>query len=295
MVEIGYMRWFVGAWEKPLGNGNCLWSLSLVPEAKIYRIAATGGGILADKFQDVYTRPFEVRRTEPMYMTADTKVRIVKQMAQELTWETLQWCGMQGLVGGSLQDYAKVVFWGLIDVCQNARPDNDPQVPFIDLIVVEHQVETMNLLQRQQREAITRESRDRYERQQAAEMDHQDEERRQRSSDAARTEAEYTRQREYRNAADTESLKLMLSWLSETERDEAVNSGYVTVNNDKGRFVVPVGHGKVKRFVNDQEEAQYCMIFRDYTIPVGDEVLMKVALLKTDPERFLREANRFGA
>mgnify|MGYP007017489555 CR=1 FL=1 len=61
-----------------------------------------------------------------------------------------------------------------------------------------------------------------------------------------------------------------------------------------GTFVVPVSaHGLVEHYENGVYKASYCIIFQDYSIPVGDEALMKVALLKADPKKFFQTANRF--
>jgi hypothetical protein len=39
--------------------------------------------------------------------------------------------------------------------------------------------------------------------------------------------------------------------------------------------------------------ASYCVVFRDWSIPLGDEVLMKIALLKACPKKFFDVANKF--
>jgi len=61
-----------------------------------------------------------------------------------------------------------------------------------------------------------------------------------------------------------------------------------------GEFIVPTGGGLVHQIVNNLNIASYCLMFEDNSLPIYDAVLMKILLLKNDPERFIKTSNRFA-
>jgi len=90
------------------------------------------------------------------------------------------------------------------------------------------------------------------------------------------------------------SLELLKQFLTKAEREELDAKGHVTINIAAGSFVVPVtSHGLVKQYVGKEYISSYCIVFQDYSLPVGDEALMKIALLKADPDKFFKTANKF--
>jgi hypothetical protein len=99
--------------------------------------------------------------------------------------------------------------------------------------------------------------------------------------------------------ATTEGVKkskeLLFEYLTEAERKEAKKHGTITVRNLLGDFKVFVRkHGFIQQFVEGKHVADYCVVFADYNIPHYDEVLMKVLLLRSDPERLMKVANKFA-
>jgi len=256
MIPIGKTFWFASAWEQPVGHGETRLSMLLTPQARRYRAGAA-----------VDTRPFQVNRTASTYeLSADRKAEAAASMARELADEVVRWCNNVGLVDSNLRPWMIATYNGLIECCQRGYPDDlsDGQVDEIDLrrIIVE--------------ERAVRE---------------QSEYRRLLNEARAAGDADAERRKD----ATRRSFDLLVNWLTPAERDEAASYGRITVKNDHGTFVVPVGYGKVARYVDGKPEAEYCMVFESPDIPLGDEVLMKVGLIKTDPERFLKEANRFAA
>jgi hypothetical protein len=97
-------------------------------------------------------------------------------------------------------------------------------------------------------------------------------------------------------AAIKTSLELLRSCLSAGELREMEVSRQISVMNDLGIFVVPVrSHGFTRHYDLSGEYVQsLCLVFRD-RLPYGDEILMKVLLLKSDPVFFIKKANKFPA
>ena len=265
MVEIGYTRWFVGALEQPLQGGMCRWIMSLTPEAHVYVIAGS-----AD-YVSIHTRVFELNRVQPMCLGADEKDRRMRAMASSLAWEATQWCFLQGIIRGEVEAWSGRALTRIVECCRKGICEVPEQVLMVNLVEIEQRLRGID------RQAIADEARTHAERIRMAE-------------DAMREVDKTQRQRD---AALKASANLLVSWLTSEEKAEAAAKQAITVRTGYGTFVVPVGHGKVRRYVGGRPEGEYCVIFDDSSIPVGDEVLMKVTLLKTDPERFLRTANRF--
>lgn len=254
VLSIGLTRWFVSATETRLGGGRIRWTLTLTPQARTY-VVQNGNG-WSHYFTDkrVHTRPFSVENYGTVMTTEALKAEIVQRLANELSWEVVRWCSNLGIVDGDLGIPALCVYAALLAAVQEQRYDEIEQVDEISL----------TQLMEQRRDQINQ----------------------------ARIHSR-VRDEDY-EAASRVAFDLLTSWLTPEEKEEAATKSVITVNNRLGRFVIPVGPGKVTRYVDDKPEAQYCMIFKDHDIPVGDEVLMKLVLLKSDPERFLQEANRFG-
>lgn len=94
----------------------------------------------------------------------------------------------------------------------------------------------------------------------------------------------------------TTSFRLMYKFLTPLERRMASEHNKILINTDKfGIFVVNAVNGRdlVHRFQFGNYICSYCVMFSDYTIPDGDYVLMKVSLLKADPEKLIKIANKF--
>jgi hypothetical protein len=87
-------------------------------------------------------------------------------------------------------------------------------------------------------------------------------------------------------SAIVKSKELLMSFLTEAEKEEFNGYGYVTVTVDSKRYRV-FKFGKVKRLEDNNE---YCIVFTQRNMPDYDTMLMKIALLKTDPQKFFGTA-----
>lgn len=108
----------------------------------------------------------------------------------------------------------------------------------------------------------------------------------------AHNEEEIRRQGFYKEAEKI-SLELLNSLISENEKKEIEKEGSLIVENVLGKFVIPTTrHGLIEKYVDGKYEASYCIVYKDYSIPYGDEIAMKYILLKTDLQKFLQTANQ---
>jgi len=98
----------------------------------------------------------------------------------------------------------------------------------------------------------------------------------------------------FRKQAELTSFALLFSRLNVDERAEAESRKQVTVRTPThGDFVIPMGHGHVHQVVENRCVASYCLMFEDGSIPIYDTILMKILLLKNDPQKFISTANKF--
>ena len=267
MVKIGLTEWFVGAWERSLPYGQVELSLVLTPQAKVYH-ATQYVNFWQRSTANVATQTFFVKRVESSYMCPEEKAHIVQQMASSLACEVVRWCSNQGLIRGHTTPFDHGICEALIDCCQRAAPEEIQQVEFIDLVDQEQRLEHERQLRVQ------------------AAWEHQH------NTDIANREP--STEVKVAQEAQKRSYDLLCSWLTKEERQEAAARGLVTVKNELGEWSVPVTvPGMVTRKVKGQAEGRYCVLFKDSRLPLGDEALMKVALLKTDPKVFIEKANRF--
>lgn len=253
MIKIGLTNWFVQAVVEPRNLGEAEWRFSLTPQAICYRLAG----------KDVFTREFVISRLSSRMVAVSVQAQQARVMADELARETIRWCEMQGLVHGSLVEQGDQLRHAILEYIQRGECDTIEQVSLINISAIEDDMERI---------------------------------RRRPQTDpqwTPETNEAYVVRHQRRVEAEQNAFGLLLRWLTPAEKDEAANTNQITVTNKFGKFVVPVGRGKVRRFVDDEPEAEYCIVFEDANLPVGDEVLMKVGLLKTDPEKFMATAERW--
>ncbi len=98
--------------------------------------------------------------------------------------------------------------------------------------------------------------------------------------------------------AKAKSEKLLKEWLSPAEYQGLVNNGEIEIPSkfdDDVIFIVkkdPNEMVQVKK--NGQNLHKLCMVVEDMEFPVGDQLLSKVALIKTDEKSFKEIAIRHG-
>ena len=285
MIRIGLVRFDILASVSDLRDGRDQFILKLQPQAKRYKILfqewQNNEEVFVDK--DILAEPFEVSFAEPR-----TDLRAIAsssaKVADELASQAVRGCFKTGLVDG-LEANSLAACYIVKMAVLNAVKRNEFDVPAapIELIDLARDMREMAEERKRRREEEKRLARERWEAHQAEAK--------------ARWEAgaaDRALALENLNKATKTSFDLLYSILSDEEATEARSKGQITLKLTEGTFVVPVlGHGLVKRFDDKGNYTDsYCIVFRDYTIPVGDEVLMKVALLKADPKHFFETAYR---
>ena len=276
MIRIGLSRWFVQALKTPAPCGHVELSLTLIPQAAQYRVLAKQWhGLLSELVeQDVEVEPILVGRSELRYDLERKPIREVaawQLMAGELASSAVENCLRQGIVDFDGYDRAAGVWLvktALMKSVERGQSDAPETTDYINLVADMRAIREERARQRIERERLALEAYAVHQQEMAM-------------RDRERPETKL-------------SFDLLYSVISEAEKKEAEDKGRITVRNVLGEFRVPVAtHGLVQRYIDGKYEASYCVVFEDYTLPLGDEVLMKYALLKTDPRRFLKTANRF--
>ena len=111
--------------------------------------------------------------------------------------------------------------------------------------------------------------------------------------------AQELHEREHKYSAESRkrSMELLYDNLPEGLVKEAKEYHKITIITEKGeRFIVPLmTHGMVERYNKDGVYiGKYCLLFAEHSMPVGDEVLMKMILIKSDLKTFIKKANFFA-
>jgi len=279
MIRIGFIRWLVQVSKTSVGRGQTRFACSLIPHASRYKtICVEWFGLRrVESEREISVKAQSVERTEDTYsLNGLGEAKLMKALAEELAATTVLYCVNSNIVDHSGLDQRASMFLVRTAIMNAVCSDiSDPieRVDFIDLIPDMRAVKA-----ERQRAKLEAEAR-----QQAAWNRHQQ---------------EYAeRQREEREKATGAlalSFDLLYSMLNSVERKEAKETGKVSVKTMHGTFVVPItAHGLVKQYVDDKYVVSHCVVFQDYSIPVGDEAMMKVALLKIDPARFMGTSNKF--
>ena len=275
MVRIGFIRWFVEVERKPMNGGRTELSVRLIPQAKQYRaLVKEFAGVRSSLVEkDIELQSVVYRQIEDSFgLNAAKTIGILRDLARSIASDTVQMCLNRGIV--DYENYDKraaeyIVSCAIMRAVETDAKDEIESVESIDLIA------DMRAL---------REERHRQEEEQAR--------LRQEAWEAHNAEA--VARAKVRDESTKTSFELLYSMLNAAERHEAETKGQVTVKNLSGEFVVPVSaHGLVKQYIEGEYKASYCIVFQDWNLPLGDETLMKIALLKTNPDRFFKVANKF--
>ena len=277
MIRIGFIRWLVQVEMKPQNNGKVSFCFSLVPQAERYKslVSVWTGLRKTDEERETNVEIQTVARSEDRweYRLGWKQMELAKSLADELACLAVNYCIRVGIIdanGMNVKASKYLVRQAILNNVTSGQSDAIERVPFIDLVPDMRAV--------------------REERQRQAEAA------RQRNAEIyARHNAEMAERQAARNEATKVSFDMLYALLNSVEREEAKSKGQVTVKTLAGTFVVPItAHGLVKQY-NDKGEYVHslCVVFQDYSIPVGDEALMKIALLKTDPKKFFDTANKF--
>ena len=286
MVRVGFVRWLVECGLIPQNHGMSKIMFRLVPQADTYHsLVKVWHGVRSElEEQDIQAVTHEVAASELTFDLKPAKLmQHINTLASELADGVVNYCINQGIV--DYQGYDKRAAIYIVRTCLvNAAIANlnDPleREARIDLVP-----DMRACIEEREREARERAVAMAAAAAQAAERH-------------AEQMVEYEARREVEMAeyekANKVSFDLLYSMLTPAETAEAKKTHWITVKTLMGTFKVPVcQHGLAKLYVDGKYKASYCVVFEDYRIPVGDEALMKVALLKTDPDRFIKVAHKF--
>jgi len=266
VVIIGPTRWFVDHFRHPQRGGRTMYEIALIPEAVTYKICKKVYHGLDPRMvnEDVQPKDLVVTawlNTREAY--GKDELRLAKSLCQELAAEAIGEClRLQLFKPEGLEKYARqLVVADVLERSLQVPPDEIVQVEDIDLVAI--------MLQE---EADRRLEADRV----AAEKEHEFRERQKRAK-----------------ASLNKSMELLFSNLPPNLVEEAKTKNTITVDKNGEKYVIPLQqHGFVKRYNRDGKLIhEYCLVFRDYDIPLGDEVLMKMILIKSDLKTFLAKAN----
>lgn len=269
MIRIGFVRWFVKVSLEPIGGGRSKLSLQMEPQAKRYKTLQRVWAGIHDSMQEipVEVSPQEVSTIDDSYlMMGQRLISQARILAKELASKAVNYCSNVGIIDSDGYDKGAgiyIVETSLMNAISAGVSDPDVESePEIDLIPDMREV-------REERERLAAQRWEQH-------------------------NADTLAARQFRSQATKTSMELLYGMLSKSEAEEARTTGKVTIRISAGDFVVPVtAHGLVKQYVDKKYKVSYCVVFEDYSLPVGDEALMKIALLKTDPARFIRKANKF--
>ncbi len=304
MIHIGLSRWFAEFSRKPAGHGEFTLTIQLSPEACRYRVVEaerTGTRInLIEK--EVNAETEDVRTTVDIYgLSAKRELEYWHRLADEVASNAVNQCISSGIVNYREYDKASGIYLvrhaimrAIFSGASNEREEFD----CVDL--------TPEMIAR---ESLTLDERIARLTAQAAENDaqrHQDEElrlkraevRSQENERLRLAERERLRSAEERRAAAREanyrSYDLLESLLSSDELAGFQRTRVITIKTPLGEFRLrEMSHGGVDRYVDGFYQCSYCVVFAEDNLPLGDNLAMKVALLKTDPERLIRTANQY--
>lgn len=276
MIRIGFVRWLIQAELKPRNGGQTEVVLSLVPQAKRYKIFTKEWYGTRDSMveKEVPAAPISVSHTELSYdlLRAKKLFEVAKRLTAELASSAIQYSIRTGLVNFENHNLIAVNYLVSTAIMRVVESGVSDLLELVDSIDLTGDMRTLYDERQRQRAADAQRGREAW----------------------AAHNAEQQAYREQHEKAVQISMDLLYSFLSPSERQEAETKGQVTVTNFAGKFVVPVtAHGLVKQYVNDEYHMSYCIVYRDYSIPVGDEALMKIALLKSDLQSFMKTANKF--
>jgi len=290
MVRVGFVRWFIQVALRPENNGQTSINLALIPQGKVYRsLVKQWHGVHAEIIEkDVPVIEQSVRQVEDTWGLKANKIMAISiQLADELASRVVKYCTDIGIVDYAEYNPAGAIWLVKTAILRAIETNNNDAIERVEKIDLIQNMKDCRLERERQQIERERIERERY----AA---HLAEQNARYEAERPAREAREKAEKEVRETSLKTSMDLLYSFLNSKEKKEAEMRGCVTINNLAGTFVVPVSaHGLVEHYENGNYKASYCIVFQDYSIPVGDEALMKVALLKADPKKFFQTANKF--
>jgi hypothetical protein len=286
MIRVGRVGWFFNFYQEHIrGSEENRFVLELISEYKSY--------IVPTSLRDFIVRPLYVHPepTLPIKIVSPKPIRLIffaskfnnkdilfnlAKAVKELAIEVVGECVNNGLV--CVEVFQKQLAIKLCERYFTKRiQDNLVSEPINQL----EDINLHNLLEQERRE----------------------EEARLREEMRLIREEQEARYREYREKdlerqkRANESLRKsfeLLDYMLPPEQKENMKKGYLKIERECGTFFIPTkyAHGLVQRFENGIHVENLCVQFKNWEIPVGDEILMKYLFIKEDVETFIKVANR---
>lgn len=93
--------------------------------------------------------------------------------------------------------------------------------------------------------------------------------------------------------AHKKSEKLLKQWLSEDELRWLIYQGELKIKHDNETYIIRKSpSATVIHIDKNNNKSHYCMIAKDHEAPAGDELLAKILMVKTEPQKFKKIAVR---
>jgi hypothetical protein len=271
MITIGPTRWFVRASKTSERGGWNRYELSLIPEAQRYRILKVEYDGLAERSVEAVVDACELKISSKVDSWSDRgndAARLVRSLCEEMSAEAIgEALRLQLMRPDGVEKRARqlIVRDALLKAIQGA---NEAVESVAEIDVRDYYMEVIERRIEAARQADERAAEEK------------------RLDGLAKTHATASRKR---------SMELLYDNLPPEMVEEAKKFNRVTVRSGGDTFVVPVlSHGIVERYKAGKYVGSYCIIFGDHCMPLGDEVLMKIVLIKSDLPFFLKKANKFN-
>ena len=295
MIRIGFSRWFIESGKIPMNHGQVKHYVTLRPQAQRFKIyASEWKGIHHSMVEkEVPAESVIIESVDDLYgMNPLKEMQLIRKLADEAASEAVYKCYSSGILAHKLPELDG------ININALGQVDEDSSRALLVYIVQQAimRVVSSGISDEDETEEVAdlvQHMKELFEQQQA--------ERRARAAERAAAAAEMRAEQAYdreryaamREGAVKTSFDLLMGFLSTKEKAELDEKGYVTVVNTLGEFRVPVSkHGFVEQYVDGKHVQDHCIVFADFMIPPGDEALMKIALLKTDPKKFMKTSNK---
>jgi hypothetical protein len=280
MVRVGLTRWLVTARRVNIGHGEVRLEAELASQARSYLVPLViWKGINREVKDTIVQAPsYLMQNTFLQYgLKANAEMMAWRQMAEEIAGRAVRDCTAKGIAELNDDELAQTRYIVTVAVMKAVETGKSDDPEFVEVMDIRNDMLAIrNEKARQAAEA------------ERIEME---------ALAAHIVEAEWHGNFfiEGRSETYNAALGLLERYLNESEKREARERGCITVHSLAGDFVVPIRtHGLVEQYVNKKYVSSYCIVFSDYSIPCGDEALMKIVLLKADMPRFMRIAHKIN-
>ncbi len=279
MIRIGLSRWQTIFENKLIGNNQERMCLKMVPQALKYKVLYKKWSGLHSNLETktVLTKSFEAPFVFERYQKIGYTVEQLKKGANSLASDAVRYCITHDIVDHNGIEVSAVIYLvnhALMRLVETGTSDTEQ-----DLIEEVDLVGDM---------ATMRAERDR----QIAEQQRQMQLAYQQHLEDQGIARKYAKEKS--EEAIKKSFEFLGKFLNTAEKEMLAKYNCIKVSNCAGDFFIyPSSHAMVDQFIENKYIQSHCVVFKDYTLPVGDETAMKVALLKTDIQRFLQISNKF--